>query len=127
MPTTEQAELSAGRTFRVNTATHGSAPTNGVTEPDLTLSPVGPGGFPTIGFLLGLTAPSAGSATAGGGGFTVTIYWRDPVLKRWFSFSSTSVSYGQLFGTSDLDAGELYIQIGNVSAAGLVDVTIAEQ
>ncbi len=127
MATTEQAEISAGRTYALATSTHGSAPTAGVTEPDFVLSPIGPGGLPTIGFLFGLTAPASGGATAGGGGFTVTIWWRDPVLKNWFSWSSVSVSYGQSFGTSDIDSAELYIQLGNVSVAGNVYCTIAEQ
>ena len=34
----EQADVSAGRTYRLDTATHG-APTNGTTEPDFVLSP----------------------------------------------------------------------------------------
>lgn len=124
---TEQSELSAGRTVRLATSTHGSDPTDGTTEPDIVLGPVAPGGFPTMGFLLGLKAPSSGSATANSGGFSVTIWWRNPVLKQWFSFEAVSIEYGQLFGTSDIDASELYFVFGNVSVAGNIDVTVAEQ
>jgi hypothetical protein len=125
--TSDQADLSAGRTLRLATSTHGSAPTNGTTEPDFVLGPQAPGLLPTTGFLIGLTAPSSGSATAAAGGFTVTVWWRDPVLKRYFSFAAVSIAYGEAFGTADIDAAELYIQIANVSGAGDVDVTIAEQ
>ena len=123
----EQADLSAGRTFRVDTATHTAAPTNGTTEPDIVLSPQAPGMLPTTGFLLGLTAPSSGSATAGAGGFSLTVWWRDPVLKRFFSWEAADIEYGECWGTADIDAAELYFQVGNVSVAGLIDVTISEQ
>jgi hypothetical protein len=125
--TQQQADLTAGRTARIATSTHGSAPTDGTTEPDIMLSPVAPGGLPTTGFLIGLKAPSSGSATAGAGGFTVTVYCRDPVTKRYFSFLSQSISYGELWGTADIDAAELYFTFGNVSVAGNIDVMIAEQ
>ncbi len=123
----EQADLTAGRTYRLATATHAAAPINGTTEPDFVLSPQAPGLLPTTGFLFGLTAPSAGSATAGAGGFTITVWWRDPVLKRFFSWEAASIAYGECFGTPDIDAAELYVQIANVAVSGDLDVTIAEQ
>ncbi len=122
----EQADLSAGRTYRLATATHG-APVDGTTEPDFVLSPQAPGLLPTTGFLFGLKAPTASPATAGAGGFEITIWWRNPVLKQWFSWEAVDVAYNECFGTADIDSAELYIQIGNVSVAGNVDVTIAEQ
>lgn len=123
----EQADLSAGRTYRLSTLTHVATPTNGTTEPDFVLSPQAPGMLPTTGFLIGFTAPSAGSAVAAAGGFTVTIYRRDPVLKRFFSWGSVSIAYGEDWGTADVDACEFYLKIGNVSSDGLIDVTITEQ
>lgn len=123
----EQADLSAGITYRLATSSHSAAPTDGTTEPDFVLSPQAPGLLPTTGFLFGLKAPSSGSATAGSGGFEITLWWRNPVLKQWFSWEAADVSYNELWGTADIDAAEMYVQIGNVSIAGDVDVTIAEQ
>jgi hypothetical protein len=124
----EQADLSAARTYRLGTAAHASAPTDGTTEPDIVLSPQAPGMLPTTGFLFGLKAPSAGSATAAAGGFTVTVWTRNPVLKQWFNWEATTgVDYDELFVTADIDSAELYFQIANVSVAGNVDVSVWEQ
>ena len=129
MATSEQAELSGSRTIRIGTASHASAPTDGAlgTVPDMTLSTMSPGG-PTLGFLLQLRAPSSGAAVAGGGGFTVTVWVRDPVLRQWGSFEATTgVDFGELYTTADIDASELYFQIANVGTPGDVDVKISEQ
>lgn len=123
----EQADLSAGRTYRLDTLTHASAPTNGTTEPDFVLSPQAPGMLPTTGFLIGLTAPSSGSATALAGGFEIQIYRRDPVLKRYFGWEAVFIDYGEDWGTADVDACEFFIKVGNVDADGDIDVTITEQ
>lgn len=128
MATSEQADITAGRTVRIGTATHAAAPTDGTTEPDVVLGPTAPGGTPTSGFLFSMTAPATGAATALAGNFTVTIWARDPALKRWAAFEAkTGVDFRQLYVTADVDAVELFFQIGNVNAAGNIDVMVAEQ
>jgi hypothetical protein len=125
-----QADAVKFRANRLSTAdtvvTNG--PTDGVSAPHFQMSPVAPSGMPTLGFTFMLKAPSAGSATAGAGGFNVTVWFRDPNTQRWGSSITAAVSYNQLWICSDVDAMEgVVFQLGNVSVAGLVDVHFAEQ
>lgn len=127
-----QADVVKFRAARLDTtaAEVVSGPTDGAagTAPHFQMSPIAPSGMPTMGFTFMLKAPSAGSATAGAGGFLVTIWFRDPNTYRWGSSVSVSVSYGQLWICNDVDAMDgLVFQIGNVAVAGLVDVHFAEQ
>lgn len=123
----EQSDISSGRTYRLGTAAHASAPVNGTTEPDFVLSPQAPGMLPTTGFLIGLTAPAAGSAIASGSGFQITVWRHDPVLKKYFAWETVEIPYDQDWGTADVDACEFYVQIGGVGTPGDIDVTITEQ
>lgn len=123
----EQADLSAGRTYRLSTVTHASAPTDGVTEPTFVLSPQAPGMLPTTGFLLDLSAPSSGAAVPNAGGFEITVWRHDPILRRFFAWEPVFVDFRQDWGTSDVDACEFYLQIAAVTTPGNVDVTITEQ
>lgn len=125
--TQEQADETAFRMLRVNTATdHTAAPTDGApgtgTDPDFILSPSAPGGVATGGFATFLAA----AATAGAGGFSVTVWVRDPVSYRWSAFQAVSMNTRELFMTWDVPASELYFQIGNISVNGTVDIHVAE-
>lgn len=123
----DQADVSRGRVLRLSTAAVTAAPTDGTTDPAMVMSSRTPTGLETTGLWIGLKAPTAGSATAGAGGFTVTVYVRNPTTGAWFSCSSTSMAYGQAFVTFDFNASELYFQITNVAVAGNVDVHVWEQ
>jgi hypothetical protein len=124
-----QAQLARFRNVRVLTTVVSAAPTDGSggTAPHLTLSPLAPSGLPTTGFIFMLKAPSAGSATAGAGGFTVTFWFLDPVSLRWGSATAVSVAYGQMFVSFDVDAIPVYMQITNVAVDGSIDLHLAEQ
>jgi hypothetical protein len=125
-----QADLVKFRAARLNTATAdvGAGPTDNVTPAQFQMSPIAPSGMPTMGFVFMLKAPSAGSATAGGGGFSVTVWFRDPNTQRWGSSVTVSVAYGQMWICNDVDAMDaVNFQIANVSVNGLVDVHFAEQ
>lgn len=126
----DQAELLAARPIRLATTTVSAAPTDGTTDPHVVLSPVAPSGLRTTGFFFGLKAPTASGVTAAvaaAGDFTVTVWIRDPVTKFWFSARArTGVAYGQAYMTFDLDACEIYFQIGNIGTNGSVDIHVSE-
>lgn len=128
-----QGDLTRFRWLRVDTAVaaRALAPVAGLfgtgTQPDFTISPFTIEDMPTTGILFELQQPSAGSATAGAGGFTVTLWIRDPNTGRWASAAALSASYAQIFTTFDFDACEVFFQITNVGVAGLIDIGIAEQ
>jgi hypothetical protein len=127
-----QSDLIRGRVLRVALgagADHTAAPTDGTTEPDWRMSPVTPTGLKTTGFAFGFKAPTAGATAAGApaAGFTVVVWVRNPVTKSWFSLQSVSVGYGQLFGTFDVDAAEIYFQISAQTSNGSIDVHPMEQ
>lgn len=129
----QQAALVGGRGFMLSTATHNGAP-NDVgagddTAPDITLSPVARTGQKTTGFRFVFKAPSGvgNAAVAGAGGFSVTVWARDPVFGVWGSFVSVSAAYGALQVTGDVNASELYFEIGNVTTDGFIHVLVAEQ
>lgn len=128
----DQAQVVAARVLRVSSATVASAPTDGTpttdgTEPHITLSPWAATGINTTGFTFGMKAPSAGSAVADTGGFSVTPWVRNPVTKRWFSGKTVSIGYGEAWVCWGVDAVELYFQIANVLTPGNIDLEIAEQ
>lgn len=129
-----QADVVKMRAARLDTtaAEVVAGPTDGLppagTTPHFQMSPVAPSGMPTMGFVFMLKAPSAGSATAGGGGFTVVIWFRDPNTLRWGSSTSVSVAYSQMWICNDVDAMDgVVFQITNIAVNGLVDVHFAEQ
>lgn len=123
-----QADLTAARVRRIIAGTHADAPVDGETEPDFVLSPQSPAG-PTTGFLLILKAPSSAPAVPTGEGdtFTITPWIRNPVTKVWGAGEATAMGYNQAFTTGDVDAAELYFQIGNVLEGGDIDFHVAEQ
>lgn len=97
--------------------------------PDFTMTPFAPSKMATTGLALmlkaGTTAPVA--ATPGAGGFSITMWVRDPATLRWAAFAAVSVPYDALFVTYDIDASDIWFQIGNVAVAGAIDIGIAEQ
>ncbi len=134
MPAPTQSDLVRGRVLRLvvgggGAGDHNTAPTDGTTAPDLVMSPVTPTGLKTTGLSFGFKAPTAGTpaaAVAPAGGFTVVVWVRNPVTRAWFSCSSITVDYGQLFGTFDLDACELYFQISGQTSDGGIDLHAME-
>lgn len=105
-----------------------AGPTDGVTVPHFQMSPTAPLGMPTQGFIFMLKAPILSPATAGAGGFTVVIWFRDPNSQRWGSAVSVSISFGQMWVCSDVDAMDgVIFQITNVAANGDIDIHFAEQ
>lgn len=124
-----QPEIIRGRIARLTTGNVAAAPADGVTQPALTLGPKTSTGLETTGFALGLKAPTAGAATAIAAGFSVVVWYANPVTLAWFAGASTSIPYDQLFTTFDVDAAAIYFQIAaaSVSVAGDVDFHIFEQ
>ncbi len=109
------------------TATVGAAPADG-TEPHLQLSPRAPNGGKTVGFLFSLHAPTVGSATATGTGFTVTVWRLNPTTGAYASSEAiTEVAYGAQYVINEVPGGgSVYFQITNVAADGAVVVGVAE-
>lgn len=106
------------------------SPADGVTgdTPQIILSPFTVSKMSTTGFLIMLKAPTtAVAATAGAGGFSVTIWVRDPATLRWASFAAQSIAYDQLFKTYDVDCVEIFVQLTNVAVDGAIDIGFAEQ
>lgn len=131
MAVQDQSQLVSGRVVRLSTANIGSAPTDDSTEPHVTLSPYAGPQIPTTGFLFGMKAPTAPTgvtaAVAGAGGFTVTLWVRNPATKAWFSARNVSIAYGEAWVCWGVDAAELFFQVGNVSTPGQIDFHVAEQ
>lgn len=124
----QQADLNRGVPFRLASANVSAQPTDGVTQPHVTMSPIGATNLLTTGLFFGFKAPTnVTAATAGAGGFTVVIWIANMVTLSWFSSSSVSVSYDQAFSTFDFNAAALFFQVTNVSVAGSIDVHLIEQ
>lgn len=125
-----QADSIRFRGVRVNTTDAAvlAGPTDGATAPQFQMSPVGPSGIPTQGFIFMLKAPVLSPATAGAGGFTVVLWFRDPNSQRWGSAVSVSIGFNQMWVCSDVDAMDgVVFQITNVSVNGDIDIHFAEQ
>lgn len=130
-----QADSIRFRGLRVGSADAGVAtgPTdasgvNPGSPPQFQMSPVSPSGMPTTGFTFMLKAPTLFPATAGGGGFSVTVWFRDPNSGRWGSSVTVSVAFSQLWICNDVDAMDgVFFQIANVAVAGDIDIHFAEQ
>lgn len=127
-----QADVSRFRwiNFASVAASLAVAPADGATGdgPQIVLSPFAVSKMSTTGFLFVLKRPpSAMAAVAGAGGFTVTIWVRDPATLRWASFADQSVAYNQLFKTYDVDSVEIFVQLTNVAVDGAIDIGFAEQ
>lgn len=126
-----QADRSKFRWTRIPlAATRGAGPADGPNgdQPDFTMSPTAPSKMATTGLALMLKAPTTATpATAGAGGFTITMWVRDPATLRWAAFAAVSVPYDQLFVTYDIDASDVFFQIANISVNGAIDIGIAEQ
>jgi hypothetical protein len=125
----QQADLSRWRWTQVttNVGNRNAAPFDGVigTSPDFQMSPYTISKLSTTGLALMLGA--AGTAVAGAGGFSVTVWVRDPVTFTWAAFATVSIDRRQLFVSYDIDADEIWFQIGNVAADGTLNIGIAEQ
>lgn len=130
-----QAELLRARPIRLSVGVvvgagpdHSVAPTDGITDPDMTLAPDSTTGLRTTGFAFGFKSPLIGPpAGMPVGGFTVTIWFRSPVARSWFSFEPGLVVYDGLYLTFDVDACEIYFQIAGEASPGNVDVFAMEQ
>jgi hypothetical protein len=104
------------------------------TLPHIRMSPVTLGGNQTSGFLFyfsRLSAASAPQAVPDIGGFTVTIWVRDPNTFNWTAMApATGLDYYQLWICTDVDAMDgLYFEITNVvfEAQALLYLHFAEQ
>ena len=130
-----QADSVKFKGVRINTGDPGVAtgPTDAVagvggSAPHFQMSPIAPSGMPTLGFIFMLKAPVLSPATAGAGGFSVTIWFRDPNSYRWGSSVTVSIAYGQMWICNDVDAMDgVFFQVANVGVAGDVDIHFAEQ
>lgn len=128
-----QADVSKFRWSRIDVSgiSRQSAPGQGLnpgaTEPDFVLGPFTVSKMATTGFLLQLSEPTTTPAVAGAGGFTVTVWLRDPATGNWSAFDDISIDYQELFVTYDIDAAEIWFQVENVSSGSLIDFGIAEQ
>lgn len=129
-----QADVIRFRPVRVNTTNVGSAPADGPPSgggaiPQYQLSPLAPSGLPTQGFVFMLKPTfSVTPAVAAGGGYTVVIWFRDPISFRWGSAKTVSVNYSEMWVCNDVDAMDgVYFQISNVLSTGNIDIHLAEQ
>lgn len=132
MSTADPEQLSAGHVVRITTAAHAAAPTDGSagTAPDYVSSALTPDGQPVASVAVLLKSPTAPAAvtaaTALAGGFTVTVWMRNPITRQWGATASFSAAYDQWFTTGDFRGGELFFQIANVNVAGSLDVNVLE-
>ncbi len=124
MPASQQAKINRGKPLLLATASIAAAPTDGTTQPHLKMSPKSPTGLSTTGFFLGLKAPGSGAATAIAAGFSLVVWVVNPVGLRWFSTSTTVISYNQAFVTFDFNPSGLYFQITAASVAGAGNVYV---
>jgi hypothetical protein len=100
----------------------------GGAEPTFVMSPETPTGQQTTGFLIFLKEPTTGTAAVPtSGGFTVTIWVRNPITYSWAAGASVVMDYDQAFVTGDLDASEIYVQIQGATTQGTILVHFAEQ
>lgn len=124
-----QADRTKYRWARISTALQANAaPSDGITPPDFTMSPLAPSKMPTTGLALMIKRPlTALAAVPVALGFTIVMWVRDPATLAYSAFAAVSVPYDSLFVTFDIDASDIYFQIGGVSVDGFVDIGIAEQ
>lgn len=127
-----QADTTRFRWFEAASALGLTAPTDltGGTVPHFVISPFTISKLPTTGILLMLKQSlDATAATFVAAGAAVTAWVRDPNSLRWAAFATVNIPYNQLFVSYDIDASEIYFQIGaaSVSFDGAVDIGIAEQ
>jgi hypothetical protein len=100
----------------------------GGAEPTFVMSPETPTGQQTTGFLIFLKEPTTGTAAVPtAGGFTVTIWVRNPITYSWAAGAPVVMDYDQAFVTGDLDASEIYVQITGATTQGTILVHFAEQ
>jgi hypothetical protein len=131
----EQQRASAGRVFKVLTATHANPPTDPTwvpavgltpasttpaTTPDVTTSPLrADGSAPCSGLMFMLKNPSIGvfygALPEAPEGFIVTVYVRNPVTDQWGSTGEIQIPYDEWWRTFDFNGGDLYFQIGGVA------------
>jgi len=117
------------RVVRIATSDAGVPPVDGTTEPQITLSPNTPQGTPTMGFFLGLKAPTVETApTLLGTTIGLVVYLRNPVTKEWFSSSAFVVEYNQAFVCFDVGAAEIffYIDPGYIDGPGIIHFHVGE-
>ena len=123
----EQAQVTKGRVVKINAAL-AAPPIDGTTEPHVILSPITPLGTPTMGFFLGLKAPTVEApAVPVGSAFGITIWMRDPGTKEWFSGTIQNIAYGQGFVCYDVNACELYFAVTLVASEGYIHFHVMEQ
>ena len=107
----DQSKLMKARVVRIRAHVDDAAnpPVDGTTEPHITLSPNTPQGTPTMGFFLGLKAPTVETApTLIGTTIGIIVWIRNPVTKQWFSSAEVVVEYGQAFVCFDVGAAEIF-------------------
>jgi hypothetical protein len=108
------------------------APVGTGTAPHYQMSPTSTAGMATTGFVFFLKAV-AGGAVPIGGGYTVTVWARDPNTFRWAAMMPAGgVASGTIWLCADVNAMDaLFFQITNVdfpsSGSGLLDLHFAEQ
>lgn len=119
------------------------APANGSgvaagSAPHLVMSPVTPGGTPTVGALFSIHSPLLGgfmsTAVPVATGFIVTVWWRNPITYKWKKMSPVTFATGGVsdmdvfFVTEDIGPAELYFQVAAASIAseGFIHFTIVE-
>jgi len=125
----DQSKLMKARVVRINTATARTDPTDGTTEPQITLSPNTPQGTPTMGFFFGVKAPTVETPPSlVAGNISLVLWIRNPVTKQWFSSSSFLVEYGQGFTCYDVNAAELFFRFvdGYLATDGILHFHIGE-
>jgi hypothetical protein len=123
-----------GKKVLLATATHAAAPTDGNgsgvggTSPDvITDVYVFPGGPFTSSIAVMVRAPASGAAVANTGGFSITVWVRDPGTNYWGTTAAFSAADKDVMGTGDFNGGELYFQVGNVATPGNLILLIKEQ
>lgn len=127
MPNAQITQINRGEPLILSTAAQAAAPTK-TTSPTYNMAPTAPAGLQTTGFAFFLTAPTTSPAVADTGGFTVTVWVRNPATGNYGALSpATGVDYGEAFGSFDLDASDLYFQISNVLTPGNVYLEVWEQ
>jgi hypothetical protein len=130
MPSRE-IRSSGGQIIRGSSLLNTAINPNGqpIAVPTVKLDYRAPNGLPTTGFLFSMFNVAGGGATAGAGGFTITLWVWNPIAQRWFSFAAkTLVNYDELYETYDIDGGALiFVQVANVAVAGEFTFCFCEQ
>jgi hypothetical protein len=124
-----QADKSTGKATRILTTANAAEPDE-TTPPTITLGPQASSGLSTTGTVFSLQRPATvTNAEAQPTGFSVVMWFRNPVTMSWASGAASLVFYRQFFGSFEFDATDIYFQIeaSSVLSDGSIIIETMEQ